>query len=268
MGPLYKFGWFDFAYSLQLAVLIGAFFGILLERAGLGNPKKLTAIFYLKDFSVLKVLFTAIVVCMLGLLYFSIFGWIDLGRVYLIPTYIWPQLLGGIVLGIGFIMGGYCPTTSTVGMASGKLDALVFIVGIILGSFAFAELFPLLEGLYQAGSMGPVRLSDVFGIHSGIIALLVCIMAVGAYWFVEKVEGKFGDKDSLPRGSKKIKRSGAALLILLGLILAIINPDNVAEKEATPQIQQPNETQSVDDTTTKAKEPASSEFKIVDDEGC
>lgn len=268
MGPLYKFGWFDFAYSLQLAVLIGVFFGILLERAGFGNPRKLTAIFYLKDFSVFKVLFTAIVVCMLGLLYFSIFGWIDLGRVYLIPTFIWPQLLGGIILGIGFIIGGYCPTTSTVGMASGKLDALVFIVGIILGSFIFAELFPLLEGIYQSGSMGPVRLSDVFGIQSGIIALLVCIMAVAAYWFVEKVEGKFGDKDNLPRGSKKLKRSGAALLIALGLILAIINPDSISQKETTPTVKESTETESVDETTTKAKEPSSSEFKIVDDEGC
>ena len=267
MGPLYKFGWFDFGYSLQLAVLIGVFFGVLLERAGFGNPRKLTAIFYLKDFSVFKVLFTAIVVCMLGLLYFSIFGWIDLGRVYLIPTYIWPQLLGGIVLGIGFIMGGYCPTTSTVGMASGKLDALVFIVGVILGSFIFAELFPLLEGVYEAGSMGPVRLSDVFGIHSGIIALLVCVMAVGAYWFVEKVEGKFGDKDSLTTGSKKIKRSAAALLILLGLILAIINPDSIAQKGTTPQIKHPAEEQSVDESATKAK-PSKPEFKIVDDEGC
>ncbi|MFC1883944.1 DUF6691 family protein [Thermodesulfobacteriota bacterium] len=267
MGPLYKFGWFDFAYSLQLAVLIGFGFGILLERAGFGNPRKLTAIFYLKDFSVLKVMFTAIVVCMLGLLYFSVFGWIDLGRVYIIPTYLWPQLIGGIILGVGFIIGGYCPTTSAVAAASGKLDGLIFIVGIMFGSFIFAELFPLLKGIYEAGSMGAVRLSDVFGINSGIVALLVCIMAVITYWFVEKVEGKFGDKDKLSTGSKKIKRSAAALLISLGLILAIINPDSVEEKKTASQVQ-PIKKQSIDEPAKKAEEPASSEFKIVDDEGC
>ena len=69
MGPLYKLGWFDFAYSLQMAARIGFLFGFVLERAGFGNARKLTAIFYLRDFAVLKVMFTAIVVCLLGLLY-------------------------------------------------------------------------------------------------------------------------------------------------------------------------------------------------------
>ncbi len=107
MGPLYKFGWFDFAYSLQLAGLTGVLFGFLLERAGFGNARKLVGIFYLRDFAVLKVMFTAIVVCILGLLFFSVFGWIDLSKVYLLPTYIWPQIVGGFVLGIGFVIGGY-----------------------------------------------------------------------------------------------------------------------------------------------------------------
>ncbi len=169
MGPLYKFEWFDAAYGLQLAGLIGFFFGFVLERAGFGDARKLTAVFYLRDFAVLKVMFTAIVVCMIVLLYFSVFGWIDLSRVHVLPTYVWPQLVGGLVLGIGFVMGGYCPTTSVVAAVSGKLDALIFLVGMILGVFLFAELFPLLEEFYRAGSMGPYLLSDVFGVHSGVI---------------------------------------------------------------------------------------------------
>jgi uncharacterized membrane protein YedE/YeeE len=255
MGPLYKFGWFDFAYSLQMAALIGFFFGFVLERAGFGNARKLTAIFYLRDFAVLKVMFTAIVVCLLGLLYFSVFSWIDLSRIYLLPTYIWPQIVGGLVLGIGFVMGGYCPTTSVVATVSGKLDGFIFILGMIFGSFIFAELFPLLQGFYEAGDMGAVRLTDVLGINSGIIALLVCLMAVGAYWVVERVEEKFGDSETLPGGSKKIKRSAAALLILLGLILAILNPDDTAPKKEPVRASQP-------------AQPATSTFKIVDDEGC
>ena len=106
MGPLYKLGWFDFAYSLQIAGLVGFLFGFVLERAGFGDARKLTAIFYLRDFAVLKVMFTAIVVCVLGLLYFSLFGWIDLSQVYILPTYIWPQIAGGLILGVGFVMGG------------------------------------------------------------------------------------------------------------------------------------------------------------------
>ena len=268
MGPLYKFGWFDFAYGLQLAGLIGFFFGFVLERAGFGNVRKLTAIFYLRDFAVLKVMFTAIVVCMLGLLYFSVFGWIDLGRVYLLPTYIWPQIVGGLVLGVGFIMGGYCPTTSSVATVTGKLDGLVFIIGMIIGSFIFAEVFPLLENFYSAGDMGAVRLTDVLGLNSGVVALLVCLMAVGAYWFVEKVENKFGDRDLLPGGSRRAKVAAAAVLVLLGLILAIINPDRITATRPSPQVQIRKKVEEVQKPVVREKEPSSPRFEIVEDEGC
>jgi len=213
-------------------------------------------------------MFTAIIVCMLGLLYFSVFGWIDLGLVYLLPTYIWPQIVGGLVLGIGFIMGGYCPTTSIVATVSGKLDGLVFIGGMIIGSFIFAEIFPLLEGFYSAGDMGAIRLTDVLNLNSGIIALLVCLLAVGAYWFVEKVENKFGDRDTLPGGSKRMKRSAAAILILLGLILALINPDRIAANKPSPQVQTEKRMEEIQKPSPKAERPASSKFEIVEDEGC
>jgi hypothetical protein len=269
MGPLYKFGWFDFAYSLQIAGLMGFLFGFVLERAGFGNAKKLTAIFYLRDFAVLKVMFTAIVVCMVGLLYLSVFGWIDLSRVHILPTYIWPQIVGGLVLGIGFVMGGYCPTTSVVATVSGKVDALVFIGGMILGSFVFAELFPLLRGFYKAGSMGSVRLSDVFHTQSGLVALFVCIMAVGAYWLVEKVEQWFGNMDTLPRGSKRAKRTAAAVLVLLGLILAIVNPDRIAAERATVLPVEPvKKSGDMGTSAPKTEKSDSFRFQIVEDEGC
>ncbi len=266
MGPLYKFGWFDFAYSLQLAGLIGFCFGFCLERAGFGNPRKLTAIFYLRDFAVLKVMFTAIVVCILGLLYFSVFGWIDLGRIYLLPTYIWPQIVGGFVLGIGFVMGGYCPTTSVVATVSGKLDGMIFILGMVFGSFIFAELFPLVQGFYDSGHMGAIRLTDALKVNSGVVALMVSVLAVGAFWFSEQVEKKFGDVAALPKGSKKVKMASATALILLGLVLAIINPDRIAAK--APIIPAQNNASEIKMVAPKVEEPPSTGFKIVDDEGC
>lgn len=269
MGPLYKFGWFDFAYSLQLAGLIGFLFGFVLERAGFGNARKLTAIFYLRDFAVLKVMFTAIVVCLLGLLYFSVFGWIDLSRVHLLPTYIWPQIVGGLILGIGFVMGGYCPTTSVVATVSGKLDGLVFIGGMILGSAIFGELYPLLKGFYESGSMGAVRLSDVLNIHSGMVAFFVCLMAVGSYWIAEAVEQRFGDRESLPQGSRRAKWTAAAVLILLGLILAVINPDRIAAKRTAAPAARPAKTEeAVQTPAPKAEKKPVSGFQIVQDEGC
>ncbi|HUV76852.1 MAG TPA: DUF6691 family protein [Desulfobacterales bacterium] len=268
MGPLYKLGWFDFAYSLQLAALIGFFFGFVLERAGFGNPRKLTAIFYLRDFAVLKVMFTAIVVCILGLLYFSVFGWIDLSRVHILPTYIWPQIVGGLLLGVGFLIGGYCPTTSVVATASGKLDGLIFILGMVFGSLIFAQMFPLIQGFYTSGHMGAIRLPDILKINSGIVALLVCLLAVGAFWIAEKTEGKFGNKQTLPVGSAKIKRTGATLLILLGLILAVINPDRPVYSKSSIPVQTPKETEKIQPVPPKADIPSSHQFKIVDDEGC
>ena len=268
MGPLYKLGWFDFAYSLQLAALIGFFFGFVLERAGFGNPRKLTAIFYLRDFAVLKVMFTAIVVCILGLLYFSVFGWIDLSRVHILPTYIWPQIVGGLLLGVGFLIGGYCPTTSVVASASGKLDGVIFISGMVFGSLIFALLFPLIQGFYTSGHMGTVRLPDVLKINSGIIAFLVCLMAVGAFWMAEKTEEKFGDPATLPAGSSRIKRTGAALLILLGLILAIVNPDRPVYRKSSVPVAAPQETEKIETKAPPADIPSSNGFKIVDDEGC
>jgi uncharacterized membrane protein YedE/YeeE len=268
MGPLYKFGWFDTVYAFQLAGLIGFMFGFVLERAGFCSPRKLTAIFYLRDFAVLKVMFTAIVVCILGLLYFSSFGWIDLSRVYLLPTFIWPQIAGGLMLGIGFVMGGYCPTTSVVGTVSGKLDGLVFIVGMIMGSAFFAELYPFLKGFYTSGDMGAIRLTDMFNINSGVIAFLVCLIAIGAFWLVEKVEQKFGDKNTLPKGSPKVRRTAAGLLILAGLILAVANPDRIAAKHAVSGVKPEKKMTIIQKPSTTPKKPDSSGFKIIDDEGC
>lgn len=263
MGPLFKYGWFDFSYSLQLAVLIGFCFGVVLERAGFGNPRKLAAIFYLRDFAVLKVMFTAIVVCMLGLMYFSVFGWLDMGKVYILPTFLWPQIVGGLALGVGFIMGGYCPTTSVVATVSGKIDALVFLAGMAIGAVVFGELFPALEDFYNAGSMGVVRLNEFLGLQSGIIAVLVCLMAVGAFWFVEKIEKRFGDPETLPATGSWFKATAAAVLVVLALILAIINPDRTT---ASRKAQAPQAAGSVEKKPSTA--PATEGFKIIHDEGC
>lgn len=98
---------FSLTTYLAVAVLLGFFFGFFLERAGFSSAHKLTAQFYFKDFSVLKVMFSAIVVAMLGIAYFSLVGWLDMSQVFVPPTYIWPQLVGGLLLGAGFIVGGY-----------------------------------------------------------------------------------------------------------------------------------------------------------------
>jgi len=155
-----------------------------------------------------------------------------------------------------------------VSTVSGKLDGLIFVVGMILGSVLFAEFFPIIERFYSSGSMGAVRLSDVLKINSGVIALLVSLMAVGAYWLVEKVENRLGDPETLPLGSRKAKLWAATVLVALGLVLAIVNPDRIAAKKTSAAVKEKPKTEAVQKAAPKPAEPASSGAVIIDDEGC
>jgi len=167
------------ALNLGLAVLFGFFFGLSLERSGLGDPHKLTGVFYFRDFTVPKVMFTAIIVASTGLYLLADLHLLDLSRVWIIPTFFWPQLAGGLIFGVGFVVSGYCPGTSVTGLASGRLDALVAMAGITAGSFLFAVLYPVLEGFYLSADWGVVTVTGLLGVsHWVVIAALIIIAGV------------------------------------------------------------------------------------------
>jgi uncharacterized protein len=126
-APFYKFDLFNDDISLIIAFGIGIGFGFFLERAGFGSAKKLAAQFYFRDMSVLKVMFSAIVTAMLGLFYFNWIGFIDLNLVYKGDTFLLPQIAGGLLLGIGFVVGGYCPGTSCVAVSTGRIDGIIYL---------------------------------------------------------------------------------------------------------------------------------------------
>jgi len=157
---------------LLTAIGLGFMFGFSLERAGFGNARKLAGQFYLNDMTVFKVMFTAILVAMVGMRTFAAFGWLDMSRIWINPTFMWAQVIGGFLLGAGFIMSGLCPGTSVVSAASGRIDGLVTFGGIFIGSFLFAVLidwFPALESLYTAGSMGDSILPQLLGLPTPIV---------------------------------------------------------------------------------------------------
>lgn len=185
------FASFSTATYLILSVFLGFFFGFFLERAGFSSAKKLTAQFYFKDFSVLKVMFTAIVVAMLGIAYLALVGWLDMGQVFVPPTFIWPQIVGGLLLGSGFIIGGYCPGTSVAAAATGKVDALFFIAGIFLGIFLFGVSVPHFSRFNLSGAMGALTLPTWLDLNAGIVAFAVVLIALGAFWAAEKSEGSW-----------------------------------------------------------------------------
>jgi len=180
-APLYKFGLFGDPLSLVVAFLIGIAFGFFLERAGFGSARKLAAQFYLTDLTVFKVMFTAIVTAMVGVFYLSWMGIVDLSLVYLGSTYLLPQITGGLILGVGFVVGGYCPGTSCVAGATGKIDAYFFLGGIIAGIVVFGEAFPLLKPFFNATAMGPVTIPGLLDLPYGLVVLAVILMAIGGF---------------------------------------------------------------------------------------
>lgn len=194
MAPFFKYGMFGENLSLVVAFLVGIGFGFFLERAGFNSARKLAAQFYFTDLTVFKVMFTAIVTAMLGVYWLSVFGVMDLSLVYLTPTFLAPQIVGGLVLGIGFVVGGYCPGTACVGVATGRVDALVLFAGIFVGIFGFNEAYPLISGFYNSTAMGQLTLPQVTGLPYGMLVFAVVLMALGGFAGAEWVEKRMASK--------------------------------------------------------------------------
>ena len=191
MAPLISYEIISQNTNLFLAFIIGIGFGWVLESSGFSSSRKLAGVFYGYDTVVLKVFFTAAITAMIGLMFFSLFGWIDMSVVYINPTFLPSAILGGVIMGLGFIMGGFCPGTSFCAASIGKLDAMVFMIGLFIGILIFAEGYPLWEGLYKAQFMGAPKISQSLGLSDGLLGLLVILAAIVMFWIGECAEKKF-----------------------------------------------------------------------------
>lgn len=195
MGPLFSNEIISSDTNFLFAFLIGIGFGFVLESSGFSSSRKLAGVFYGYDTVVLKVFFTAAITGMIGLLFLSLFNWIDLDLVYINPTYLYSTIIGGVIMGAGFIIGGFCPGTSFCAASIGKIDAMVFIGGLIIGILIFTEGFPLWENLYNAKFMGIPTLSEKLGLKDGVVVLGVIIVAIGMFYIGEWAEKKFPRKE-------------------------------------------------------------------------
>jgi hypothetical protein len=179
----------DIWVAYTFAIVSGFGFGFVLERAGFGSAKKLAAQFYLRDMTVLKVMFSAIVTAMLGLVLLRAVGLVEMDRMYVNPTFLGPQVVGGLVFGVGFAVGGYCPGTSVVAAVTGKLDAIAFLGGVGLGALGFAGVY---DDLASFATKGGERLflMDWLGLSFGTVAVLVTLLALGMFAGAEWIERK------------------------------------------------------------------------------
>lgn len=178
------------AWNNVIAVLLGMGFGFTLESSGFSSSRKIMGTFFGYDFVVLRVFFTAAVTAMIGIIYFDYMGWMDASILYINPYYAYSAILGGLIMGVGFSLGGFCPGTSFCGAAIGKLDALVFSVGLFIGIFFFSEMYSLFEGIYNGHNMGASKIYDLLGMKETVFAALLIFVAIGMFFVAKWVEGK------------------------------------------------------------------------------
>lgn len=188
IAPLYEYGIISDSVGLASGVLIGIAFGFALERAGLGYAPKLAAQFYLRDLTVLKVMFTAIVTAMTGVFFLSRLGLLDISQVYLPETFLAPQLVGGLVFGAGFVVAGLCPGTSCVAAATGRADGIASVLGMFAGVLATGLVFPLLRSFYDSTPLGSVTLAGQLGVSYGTIVFAVTYVAIALFFASEWIE--------------------------------------------------------------------------------
>ena len=179
---------FPLGYTGVISGLVcGLVFGFALERAGFASACKLTAQLRFRDWAVFNVMFTAILVCAFGLYFLQLAGLVSSDSLYVPTTYLWATALGGVGVGAGMAIGGYCPGTSVVGFMSGKIDGLVFFLGIVLGTWVFAGAYDTLEPMLEAapGPQGQT-LSQLLHVPDLVVLLALTAVAAGVGWFTAR----------------------------------------------------------------------------------
>lgn len=207
-------------FNYLIALLVGIGFGFALEQAGFSSTKKLVGLFYGYDFTVLKVFFTAGVTAMIGIQLLSHLGLLNLEFVFINPLFVRSAIVGGIIMGAGFIIGGFCPGTSVCAAAIGKVDAMAFILGSTLGIWGFMEAFPLLEDFYKADALGAPLIPDFFNMSSTSWAVALTLVALTAFvavtWVQQKVTGEIADwsRPNIYRVAKWVATPVVILLLI------------------------------------------------------
>jgi len=191
MGPLFNA---SDEWSFVIALVIGIAFGYILESAGFSSSRKLAGVFYGYDFVVLKVFFTAAITAAIGLLFFEYFGWIDLSEIWVNRFYTGSAIVGGAIMGFGFIIGGFCPGTSACASAIGKIDAMLFLVGFIIGVIIFDAFYPLYGKFYKAGNLGPVKIYDSLGMNREVFLLIFVVFAIFAFVVTGYIQKRVSQK--------------------------------------------------------------------------
>ncbi len=167
--------------GIASGLFCGFLFGYVLENAGFGSPCKLTAQFRFSDWSVFKVMFSAIVVAAVGMYLVRLGGFAEQGDFFIVPPALGAAAIGGALIGAGFAVGGYCPGTSVVGLSSGRLDALLFLVGLVFGTWLFADAYAQVGWLTSLGTVDAETLPELTGVPEWLILGMLAVAAIAVF---------------------------------------------------------------------------------------
>ncbi len=200
-------------------MVIGFAFGYVLEIAGFGKSTKLAAQFYFKEWTVLKVMFGAIITAMVLIFAATGLRLLDYNLIWVNPTYLWPGIIGGLIMGVGFIIGGFCPGTSLVSAATGKIDGIFFVIGVFTGIFLFGETVSSFETFWNSSYMGRFTLMDLFNADTGVIVLLIVVAAIAVFGVAELSERKIGGMDTARFGKWRYGAAAGIIVVAFGVLL-------------------------------------------------
>lgn len=176
-------------------LLCGILFGYVLENAGFGSPLKLSAQFRLRDWAVFKVMFTAIVVAAIGLWLLRLAGFLRPDAIAVPQAALVGAAVGGAIIGAGFAIGGYCPGTSVAGIFSGRIDAILFVVGVVAGTAGFSFLYgATLKSLKSGGLIAEGdTFADAYSVSDPVMIGILVAALVGVFylgsWFERRKGG-------------------------------------------------------------------------------
>jgi len=187
MGPIIPNELIPAEWNFVFAILIGIAFGFIMEASGFSSSRKLVGVFYGYDFAVLKVFLTATIVAVIGLHYLDYLNWINMDQLFVQPTYLWAALVGGFIMGIGFLAGGFCPGTSLCAVGIGKIDGIVFTVGLFIGILIFSESFLWLKPLYENSFLGHITLDETLNVSPYLIIFIFTLIALLAFFISDIV---------------------------------------------------------------------------------
>ena len=223
--------------SYSIYFLIGIGFGFILESAGFGNSRKLAGQFYFKDFAVLKVMATAIITAMALVFLASGIGLLDYNLIWVPPTYLWPGIVGGLIMGVGFIIGGFCPGTSLVAMTTKKVDGFFFVGGVLIGIFIFGETEAMFDVFFNSSFYGRFTLPELFGISYGATVLMIVLMMLAVFLLINWLESA---SDESKQHTRRIFVPSAVALVVVAMVgLVIGQPDNAARWDKMADTLQP-----------------------------